>query len=351
MEKICPKCKETTTTASKECPFCGHELDLSGNDNKCSEKKNKMLSIGIILFMIFAIIFYVLTAVFVYKFGIMTEIISLSNPAILSMLARNLLYVSGIGYIICAFFRIKKGKKDKDKILFWYVFSAISALLISVSGSLAYQFSYIFIGAPFILCFLVFNVIIFIKDKTVFRKSTSLNIFTYFKRVKQPVKSKEEAQPLLKETKTYFFIFLVIWIIFGVLAGIVEALNLVFTALALLLFVGVAIFGIHWYCAIRVLKRLDNVTCSCGNMFTYDDLCDWREVSRRWEDSNNGKTLYSKLYVTVEIKCKCSICDTEKTFRETLCSGKITVNDYSVKDNIISTGELIKDYMNGLIHS
>lgn len=351
--KKCPKCKENITPTSKECPSCGHELDLSENDIKSSKKKNKMFCSGIILLMVFEIIFYVLTAVFVYNFGIMNEEISLLNPAILSMLARNLLYVSGVGYIICAFVRIKKGMKEKDKIFLWYIFTAIFALSIIISGAIAYQFSYVLIGIPFILCFLVFNVIIFIKEKTGSRNSTNLKISTYFKRIKQPVKSREEAQPLLKETKTYFFICLVLAIVFGLLSGIIEieVLNLVFTALGLLLFAGVAIFGIYWYGAIRVLKRLDNVTCSCGNTFTYDDLCDWREVSRRWEDSNNGKTHYSKLYVTVDIKCKCSKCGAEKTFRETLCSGKITVNDYSVKDNIISTGELIKDYMNGLIHA
>lgn len=348
--KKCPKCKENITPTSKECPSCGHELDLSENDIKSSKKKNKMFCSGIILLMLFEIIFYVLTAIFVYNFGIMNEEISLLNPAILSMLARNLLYVSGVGYIICAFVRIKKGMKEKDKIFLWYIFTAIFALSIIISGAIAYQFSYVLIGIPFILCFIIFNLIIFNKDEAVFGKLINLKIFTYFKRIKQPVKSREEAQPILKETKTYFFICLVLGIIFGVLAYIIEALYLVFLPLSFILLVGVAIFGIHWHCAIRVLIRLDNVTCSCGNMLTYYDLCDWREVSRRWENNNSGKTLYSKLYVTVDIKCKCSVCGTEKTFREILCSGKITVNDYSVNDNIISTGELIKDYMNGLIH-
>lgn len=179
-----------------------------------------------------------------------------------------------------------------------------------------------------------------------------MKLKSYFERVKKPVKTPKEAEPIVKETKTYLFISLGIAVPFGILSGLFSGiLNIVFTLFALVGIAGAIVFGIYLYVIKRVLKRLENMTCECGNTFVLDDVVVWKEVSRRWVDTSNNNKAESKLYVTINITCKCPVCGKEKSFTETLCSGKISVSNASVKDTLVSVESLIVDYFNGLIHA
>lgn len=174
---------------------------------------------------------------------------------------------------------------------------------------------------------------------------------SYFKRVKKPITKVEEAKPIMKETRIYFLISLAAFILFSVLAGVVESLNTIFTIIGLLAFVPTAYFGIMLYAMKRSLKRFKNLHCECGAELVNDENTTWKEVSRRWQDSNSSNRAESKLYVTVKITCKCPKCGKVKSFNETLCSGKISVSNMSTRDTIVSTQSLVDDYFSGLIHA
>lgn len=178
-----------------------------------------------------------------------------------------------------------------------------------------------------------------------------MNIFTYFKRVKKPIKSLDEAKPIVRETRIYFFIFLALFVVFGILSGLIAKLQTVFTIIAIVAFVPTAYFGIMLYAMKRSMKRFKNLHCECGAELVNDKNTTWQEVSREWRDSADKNRAESTLYVKVKITCICPKCGKSKTFTETLCSGKITVTNYSKKDTIVSTQSLVDDYFAGTIHA
>lgn len=182
------------------------------------------------------------------------------------------------------------------------------------------------------------------------KKENQWKMESYFKRVKKPVSSAEEAKPLIKETLIYFLICGAVFVLFAILSAVVPSVKTVFLILGVIAFLPTAYFAIMLYAMKRVTKRLKNLTCTCGEKYNYDSST-WKEVSRRWSTSSDTKKAEGKLYVTVQITGRCPKCGKQKTFEEELCSGKITVTDYSTRDSIVSTESLVRDYFAGVIHA
>ncbi len=178
------------------------------------------------------------------------------------------------------------------------------------------------------------------------------NLKTYFKRVKQPISNLEDAKPLEKETKMYIAIFLGTGVVCSVLSGLIEVL---YWPLSILGVVGIMVglyFGLMLYAMTRAKKRLANLICNnCGASLNNKEYVKWEEISRRWADRSGSNDAEAKLYVTVKFTCTCPTCGEIKVFNETLCSGKIRITDFSIKDSLVSTQKLVDDYFNGLIHA
>ena len=173
---------------------------------------------------------------------------------------------------------------------------------------------------------------------------------SYFKRVKKPVASAEEAKPLMKETLIYFLICGAGFVLFAILAAVIPSAETVFIILGVIAFLPTAYFAIMLYAMQRATKRLKNLTCTCGARFDYDSST-WKEVSRKWSTSSDTNKAEGKLYVTVQITGRCPKCGKQKTFEEELCSGKVTITDHSMRDSIVSTESLVRDYFAGIIHA
>ncbi|MBR7133472.1 MAG: hypothetical protein IKD04_08060 [Clostridia bacterium] len=147
-------------------------------------------------------------------------------------------------------------------------------------------------------------------------------------------------------------IFLGAGAVFSILSGLIEALYWPFSIIGIIGIIIGLYFGLMLYAISRVKARLANLTCNkCGNSLNNGEYASWQEISRRWQDSNSNNYAETKLYVTVEITCTCPNCGEKKTFKETLCSGKIRVTNNAIKDNLVSTQKLVDDYFNGLIHA
>ena len=178
------------------------------------------------------------------------------------------------------------------------------------------------------------------------------DIKTYFKRVKQPITRPEQAKPLKDETKVYMAVFLGVGIVFSALGGAIESLNIPLSLIGIVGFIVGFYFALMLYAMNRATARLANLTCSkCGTSLNNSEYASWEEISRRWADRSDSRSAEAKLYVTVKFTCVCPHCGEVKIFNETLCSGKIRVTDYSVRDTLISTQKLVDDYFNGLIHA
>lgn len=174
---------------------------------------------------------------------------------------------------------------------------------------------------------------------------------SYFKRIKKPINSIEEAKPIRRQTRIYFLISLACFVGFCLLSGVVESMSTVFKIIGICSFIPTAYFALILYAMKRSLKRFKNLHCECGAQLVNDENTSWKEVNRHWRDSNTSGRAESKLYVTVEIACKCPKCGKLKVFRETLCSGKISVSNSSLDDSVVSTQSLIDDYFAGLVHA
>ena len=178
------------------------------------------------------------------------------------------------------------------------------------------------------------------------------NLKTYFKRVKQPIAKLQDAKAIVSETKLYMAICFGVGVVCSILSGMIDAL---YWPLAIIGIVGIMAglyFALMLYAMSRVLSRMDNLTCkNCGSSLNNSEYATWKEISRRWADSQDKNSAYARLYVTVQFTCKCPNCGEVKVFKEVLCSGKITVTNHSVRDTIVSTQTLVDDYFNGLIHA
>ncbi len=178
------------------------------------------------------------------------------------------------------------------------------------------------------------------------------NLKTYFKRVKTPISDVEEAKPLEKETKMYMGVFLGIGAVASVLSGFIEVLYWPLSIIGVAGIIAGLYFGLMLYAMSRVTKRLSNLKCNkCGANLKNKEYVEWEEISRRWADRSGSNSTESKLYVTVKFTCTCPTCGEIKVFNETLCSGKIRITDFSIKDSLVSTQKLVDDYFNGLIHA
>ncbi len=173
---------------------------------------------------------------------------------------------------------------------------------------------------------------------------------SYFKRIKEPMKSVEDAKPIRKETLIYLLISLAAFVLFSVLGATIDSLETLFFILALIAFIPTAYFGIILYCIKRSIERFKNLHCECGAELVNDENTSWKEVKREWSDNVSKDKAEAKLYVTVRITSKCPKCGKVKTFDVKLCSGKIFISDYANKDMIVSTQSLVDDYFAGMIH-
>ena len=168
---------------------------------------------------------------------------------------------------------------------------------------------------------------------------------SYFKRIKKPVSSPEEAKPILKETKTYLFISIAVCLLAQIVESILpKPISTVFEIVGLLAAFAAIYFGIMLYGASRAVGRIENLICEkCGSNLGDLEHTTYDELSRRWSDSDKQ----SKLYVTVRFRCECIKCGAVKSFTEELGAGVVTTSN----SNMISTNKLVEDYLNGMIHA
>lgn len=174
---------------------------------------------------------------------------------------------------------------------------------------------------------------------------------SYFKRVKQPISKEEDAKPLVKETTLYFCLSLVGFVGCGILGGLVPIVSVLFIILGVGAFLFAGYFGFMLYAMKRALRRFKNIHCDkCNTQLVNDENTTWEEVSRSWRLTDDQNSATGRIYVTVKITCVCPNCGTPKSFLENLCSGKITVTDYSINKSVVSTQQLVDDYFAGFIH-
>ena len=172
---------------------------------------------------------------------------------------------------------------------------------------------------------------------------------SYFKRVKRPVARPEDAKPIIQETKLYFFISIGVFIIFGILEQTVSDWFSIITLLAVF---AAFYFGFMWYACSRAVKRMKNLICDkCGAKLGDRENTTYEEVSRQWSGGDYGKNADAKLHVTVRFNCKCTQCGTVKSFTEVLGAGNIRARGSSVTSEMITTKELVEEYLNGMIHA
>ena len=172
----------------------------------------------------------------------------------------------------------------------------------------------------------------------------------YFKRVKAPVNNLKEAKNLQNETRIYFLISLLCLIASVVLFQCVKSLMVLSIILIVVSAIFTFYFGLMSYAIKRAVKRLKNLQCECGAQLVYDENTSWRELNRRWADSKTNGSVSSKLYVTVGITCQCPKCGKIKSFKDTLCGGKISITDSNSEHSTNSTQTLVRDYFAGIIH-
>ncbi len=193
------------------------------------------------------------------------------------------------------------------------------------------------------------------------------NLTTFFKRKKQPVKSVEEAELIIKECKSYLifsFVGLIVCsvinavlslvgsLIGGTLGNIISGLGIVLMLVGAIFMVGLVYFGINYYVLKRAINRLKNLTCDkCGALFTRKECIDWREVSRHASRSSTSRSSNTTYYSNVVITCKCSKCGEIKAFSETLSTGHSSATKYGADADSRSVESVIDDYFNGMIRA
>ncbi|MBQ7624662.1 MAG: hypothetical protein IJS65_05260 [Clostridia bacterium] len=171
---------------------------------------------------------------------------------------------------------------------------------------------------------------------------------SFFKSLKEPITSVEQANALSKQAKTYFIIALAAAIVLVVLGNVIKDANGIFTVVALIpgLFAILCFYVV--YIAKRAKKRVQNLTCDkCGARLGDPAHTESEEASRRMVINHSDNESTGTVYVKVNFACKCPHCGTEKIFQEELRSGSIKVSDYSVNNDLVSVDDLVKGYLAG----
>ena len=168
----------------------------------------------------------------------------------------------------------------------------------------------------------------------------------YFKKMKEPINYLEDAISIKKETKLYLVISIVLFLVFGILSGIIKSIGGLFTILAMVEFAAIIYFVIMMLKIKAIIIDLVNVTCRCGHKYTKDEDIKWRELSHYWSNSNDRAE--SSLMVRVEFVCTCSECGEEKTFVKAIPCGKVTYGARS-EDRTKSTEMGVYKYLDSLL--
>ena len=191
-----------------------------------------------------------------------------------------------------------------------------------------------------------------IKDD--FDQSKAKETKSFFKRLKEPVESLEEAKEIKKENTRYLLIFLTVFLVSGLVMGVLDLLNKfpiirgIFYLFAALGMIGTLVFCVTGYLIRTVMKKMKDLSCNkCGSKLRNDENTTWKEVSHRWIDNNEYS---STLWVTLQISCTCPNCKAPKTFAVNLSSGGINITDHSIGSTVTTTQSIVDDYFNGIIH-
>ena len=174
----------------------------------------------------------------------------------------------------------------------------------------------------------------------------------YFKRVKKPVKSTEEAKALKTETKIYLIISIVTCIVLALLAEKVPNLTFVIQLVSYAAFGFAMYFGIMLLAIGKAMGAMDNLACTrCKAKLGASSCTGWTELDRHWQAHHSDNYLSGKLYVTVRFECTCPNCGESKLFTEILCSGRINITKHCAVSDIMPAQQLVDDYFNNLIHT
>ncbi|MBR0157700.1 MAG: leucine-rich repeat domain-containing protein [Clostridia bacterium] len=177
---------------------------------------------------------------------------------------------------------------------------------------------------------------------------------SFFKRLKEPVSSLEEANLLKSENKKYFLISLTVFLVSILVIVVLSLLDKfpfllkLYVFFAFLGMIGMGLFGVLSYLIKTVMKKNKDLTCDkCGSNLRNDENTSWKEISHRWIDNNEYS---STLWVALQIGCTCPNCKAMKSFVVNLSSGGISVTDHSIDSTVTTTQSIVDDYFNGIIH-
>ena len=77
----------------------------------------------------------------------------------------------------------------------------------------------------------------------------------YFKKMKEPINYLEDAISIKKETKLYLIISIVLFLVLGILSGIIESISVLFTLLAMVSFAAIIYF------VVMMIKIKSRIKC------------------------------------------------------------------------------------------
>ena len=198
------------------------------------------------------------------------------------------------------------------------------------------------------------NKIVSNQDKSSKKKKS------FFKRLKEPVNSLEEANAIKSENKKYFLLSLTVFLVSVSVIVVLTLLNKftflerlyelekLYELFAFIGMIGMGLFGVISYLIKTVMKKIKNLTCDkCGSKLKNDENTTWKELSHHWRDINEYS---STLWLTLQINCICPNCKQLKSFNVNLSSGNVSITDHSLDSTLKTTQSVVDDYFNGIIH-
>lgn len=187
------------------------------------------------------------------------------------------------------------------------------------------------------------------------KKNLSEKVAEIKKKVKEPIKSAQDANERKKYFKGFFPRLLVITLVAGIGAGLLEFIPTVGAILSIPLsiigFVAILLlFGDIFmiYLASKACKLYENITCvSCGNQISYGDNVAYKVTNVRETLSDNSERAQLKEYTTVHFDCICQVCGAKKSFPYVFCTRRINATTRRAEGKDYPLEQQIEDYFNG----
>ena len=185
-------------------------------------------------------------------------------------------------------------------------------------------------------------------------RSNLTGYFGFFKEIKKPIRSGEEATLRLRKCKNFrnfnFILAIVAAIVGCLLQNVPKVGEIIFNVL---IFISLPTFvigaiAIFWAKSLdAVVKKFENLNCSnCNSRIGYDENVSY-DVLRNYEnyeektDNNGRKTITQTHHADVRILCKCQNCGKQKTISETFTYARYVNGD---RKYLCEVPDLVKKY-------